>query len=561
MNYFPETGETLTGCFSSRFFYLAKFSKNLDYYKFDKSFELIGNKIKKYFFIFPSNETKYKMFYESTDDNYIHIKYLDFEVEKIKNYTIDEYILNCTNYYNYDKTDCLNNIPIGYYCNSTTDKTIDKCHDNCYECDSGPNENNHNCKSCKSSFYFYHGNCLALEDCTNRVYTESGINYCKCLTNNACDICPLENNENNLCESCNIENGYYPIKDDVNKDLKSCYNSLPDPGNYFLVNEVYEPCYESCKKCNGIGDKSNHKCTECLDSTYYHLADDPNDNNCYLICDYYYFFFDENGDYQCSRENKCPDEYKLVDNTKKCVKNYKSENNKYEYYGICYDTCKQYSSDTDHDHICILRCNNYENKYFNYLQNACIDKNDIPEGYYINDTTLRTIDKCYDTCQTCNKGPIENNNNCLTCKNPAINFLYKGNCIQNCNNGYYEEDGIKICKCLDNIQCKECNDNKECLSCNNDEEYYEIENSKNNNDIIKCEKNPEGYYLDTGNKIYVMNYVKHVMNMAKINVLNVSQIIQKMRMIINVMKYVRNIIMRMRIIIIKKFVLRNVHQI
>jgi len=37
--------------------------------------------------------------------------------------------------------------------------------------------------------------------------------------------------------------------------------------------------------------------------------------------------------------------------------------------------------------------------YYNYSQDGCIDN--IPDGYYMNDTELRTIDKCHENCKTC----------------------------------------------------------------------------------------------------------------------------------------------------------------
>ena len=58
-----------------------------------------------------------------------------------------------------------------------------------------------------------------------------------------------------------------------------------------------------------------------------------------------------------------------------------------------------------------LICQNY----YNYEQTKCIDY--IPDGYYLNSTEFRTIDKCHENCKTCNQGPTEKNNNCLTCKN------------------------------------------------------------------------------------------------------------------------------------------------
>ena len=40
----------------------------------------------------------------------------------------------CDKYYNYDKTDCLEEVPEGYYLNDSEHKTIDKCPIKCNEC-------------------------------------------------------------------------------------------------------------------------------------------------------------------------------------------------------------------------------------------------------------------------------------------------------------------------------------------------------------------------------------------------------------------------------------------
>ena len=43
-------------------------------------------------------------------------------------------------------------------------------------------------------------------------------------------------------------------------------------------------------------------------------------------------------------------------------------------------------------------------KYVNYEQTGCIDE--IPEGYYLEDSNLGTIGKCHELCKTCEKKSI-----------------------------------------------------------------------------------------------------------------------------------------------------------
>ena len=81
----------------------------------------------------------------------------------------------CNNYYNFDLTECIDRIPLGYYLNDTDRRTIDKCN-------------------------------------------------IKCLN------CSLESNINNLCISCNINEGYYQKDiDNSNDDLfVDCVKETPN---------------------------------------------------------------------------------------------------------------------------------------------------------------------------------------------------------------------------------------------------------------------------------------------------------------------------------------------
>ena len=67
----------------------------------------------------------------------------------------------------------------------------------------------------------------------------------------------------------------------------------------------------------------------------------------------------------------------------------------------------------------------------------------MPEGYFLNDTIERTIDKCHINCKTCDKKEDEYSNNCKTC--PNSKFLDLGNCVENCLYGHYldSEDNLE----------------------------------------------------------------------------------------------------------------------
>ncbi|MBO6195110.1 MAG: hypothetical protein J6O56_02045, partial [Bacilli bacterium] len=406
----------------------------------------------------------------------------------------------CTNYYNYNRTGCLDTVPDGYYCNSTEDKTIDKCHENCKTCSEGPTDNNNNCLTCPDTGkeYFDFGNCLSFSECSNGAFIEIGIKKCKCRTNNKCLLC---NSTSTLCLGCNNENGYYAKKDDTNIFVE-CYNSKPD--GYYLNNEsnLYEPCYSKCQTCNELGDEDNNKCIDCK-SEYSLIINKNGIQNCYTPCSNY-FYFNSSDSYVCLSENSCPKGYKLINSTNKCIDNCANDNiynYNLEYNNVCYPTCPEYTNvSTTNANLCELKCNE-NNKYFNYEKNGC--ENNVPEGYYCNNTNLKTIDKCHENCKTCN-----DTNNCLTCHDSGKMYYYLGNCLSDseCTNGIITDNSIKKCKCMKDIKCKYCSlqsiEDNLCESCNTG--YYPKKN-ENTNSYFDCYNEStisEGFYLNTETNLY-----------------------------------------------------------
>ena len=226
-----------------------------------------------------------------------------------------EFNLTCKKYYNYQKTSCLEEIPEGFYCNSTEDKTLDKCHENCKSCVEGPTGDNNNCLKCKDNDTIYYdlGNCR--NECPNGFFVDDEYNLtCKCTNNIECFYC----DKNDLCTKCNTEKGYYPKNDeDNNTEYINCYK---EPEGYYLLNEKYYPCYSTCNNCTEEGNDVDNKCTQCKEG-YEFKSDFENDHNCYNICEFYYYF-DENKNYHCTETENCPTEFnKLIAEQKKCIKN------------------------------------------------------------------------------------------------------------------------------------------------------------------------------------------------------------------------------------------------
>ena len=235
---------------------------------------------------------------------------------------------------------CLENSE-GYYLDNNTYKP---CFPSCKTCTEKGDEINHNCLECINNYIFIKDN-NCFKKCEFYYYFDEFDHY-ECTISNKC---PEEQNklveEKNKCiRDCNNDNTYKFVYN--NKCYKNCpintYLSnddsnicRKDPDGYYLENEIYKLCYWSCKKCYGEGNKDNHNCIECI-SNYSFINDIDKENNCYISCDYYYYF-DSNGNYSCTINNECPSfQSKLIKPKNKCIDNCsKDDTYIYEENNVC----------------------------------------------------------------------------------------------------------------------------------------------------------------------------------------------------------------------------------
>ena len=158
-------------------------------------------------------------------------------------------------------------------------------------------------------------------------------------------------------------------------------------------NQDEEECYPSCLECYSKSkDEDNHLCKICKQGFYFK----EDTYNCYKEIKEYYYFNEE-----AQVFSPC-----FID----CLTcNNKEINSTYMNCLSCESTYKFYEKSKN-----CLNCP----KYVNYLQSECIDK--IPDGYYLSNPELGTIEKCHDLCKTCS-GPFYDKDtklfmNCITCK-------------------------------------------------------------------------------------------------------------------------------------------------
>ena len=201
----------------------------------------------------------------------------------------------------------------------------------------------------------------------------------------------------------------YPINSTVNES--DFYKPEILIGKQFLygfdINEedgkgaIDDECYPSCVTCYSPStDKDNHLCKICKPE--YYFKEDT--YNCYKeINEHYYFNEEEEIFSPCYPDCLTCSEKEISSTQMNCL----SCEEDYNYY---------YKSQN------CLKCPNY----VNYMQTECIDK--IPEGYYLLDENLGTIEKCHELCKTCNAGPFTDDDdnfhmNCITCLYEQKDFI------------------------------------------------------------------------------------------------------------------------------------------
>jgi len=294
-------------------------------------------------------------------------------------------------------------------------------------------------KSCKSCFGDKENECLS---CNEGYKLENGkcIKKINCYkTCNECNGESTDEKEQN-CTSC---------KDNklLQEDKGNCIDTCLD--GYYEKDKKCKNCYENCEKCNKGGNETLHNCISCKENKLFQ----EDNGNCIDNCLISYY----------EEDKKCKNCYK---NCEKCNKGGNDIMNN------C-TSCK-------------------DNKLLQEDKGNCIDN--CLDGYYEKD---KKCINCYKNCEKCNKGGNETSHNCISCKENKLLQEDKGNCIDNCLDGYYKDD--KKCKNC-NSNCKTCNNNStDCNSC--------FDNMFLINDTHKClnECDISYYKNDSEKKCYKCN--------------------------------------------------------
>ena len=152
---------------------------------------------------------------------------------------------------------------------------------------------------------------------------------------------------------------------------------------------------------------------------------------------------------------------------------------------ICVQEC---NGDTDYKYEYKNRCYSSCNNYYSYDKKECIDE--IPEGFYLNDSISKTIDKCPLKCKSCSNISMEDNL-CASCNENYTIFREESkkpyiDCYLECPLGYINNnDTCEIDFCDDNTLYELVVDHSCIHYCSAFNFLNRICRGRNNSKIIK----------------------------------------------------------------------------
>ena len=326
---------------------------------------------------------------------------------------------------------CVDVVPENYYLDND-DNIYKKCYNNCKKCSHLGNETNNNCDECINNYKFIsepfvpQKNCF--KNCEFYYYFNKSDQYICTRTNS----CPLEYNKlislrykciddcqkddtykydyhNDCLEECPLNAKIFEAEkiclDECYQDQfeynNICYNDCPlgtfrlfqirnicvnyVPENYYLDHNdnIYKECYNTCKKCSQPGNEAYHNCEECINNYKFFSDLNASPQNCYKLCDLYYYF-DENNQYHCTPS--CPSPYnKLINPKQKCIDDCKKDDEYiFEYNINCVKICPENTKTYYEEKKCLETCmpkqieynkicyNEFPNDTYNLFQNGNI---------------------------------------------------------------------------------------------------------------------------------------------------------------------------------------------
>ena len=444
----------------------------------------------------------------------------------VQKYTEDN--TKCTTCKNEDLNflngNCIETCPEGYYSKPKSQSEQKKCVECYYTCkncvegeekESGYKLKNMNCLECKkntdgSDIYIkVEKNCFAFID-----YEQDKITFDTSLINTK----PSDKVKTCLNYELSIFYGQYECK------------SKPT-NSYFIKNNgdntgIIEYCDTACATCDEGADilTGNTNCLTCSDGYY---KTEESDTNCILeslILENYYKYTEDNIFYKCY--NLCSKCVRVLNNKTdinnmgcaSCTINYYIEEDTTNCYDLSFlETHTNYYLSTEENMFkkCYLSCKTcsigyiddlnhncdecLDNFFFEENTKNCFNLSVTENGYFFDNFSINVelgekplFKKCHPNCQTCSNYSIDDDMNCITCKDGFYKLFESNNCIDDITNkGYYEKDGIAY-PCSEN--CLTCSDNATEINENNLNNNNEIITNISNN-CLSCDESNKNLFL------------------------------------------------------------------
>ena len=422
-----------------------------------------------------------------------------------------EVCTDCENdYYLFDEKKCVKECPVGFRKNLDT-KLCEKCLDNCKFCTNDTNvceecndgfslRNDNTCGGCPEGQVSFKKICIDCADKENCILCSSiNTKECeKCVENKvllpnatcgnncdegfylsddrACTKCVVEN-----CKTCSKTQCNYCKDGFVLFNFTKCVTECPN--GYINIDGVCAKCNNDlCKKCSD--DLST--CTKCYTPEYV-----LKEGECVTECGEKYFQSGEickncgDGCKDCINEYTCAnclDNYYNKDG--KCVTDCGDGLRENKKTGKCesckVNNCKNCPKDADVCSQCI------EGKVL--YNNECYDN--CPSGSYLPSKTVEeTVGESGDKCESCPLNCVKctDGETCVKCNSNYV--LQDTVCQIECNDNYYNDNGV--CTKCENPNCLRCSvqDSEKCESCPSNKLFYD------NNCVDEC---PDGTYQSEG---------------------------------------------------------------
>ena len=283
---------------------------------------------------------------------------------------------------------------------------------------------------------------------------------------------------------------FFKICSFAKDQYNNCINECPLNQELILDTEKFNYCGNKIGNyCNNYILKPYDICVQSCDETIYFVQDNY---TCILCQDLY-----PNKPYKIYGVNQC------FENKPENTFIFYEKLNILKY---CHQTCKTCSGEEENECLscdigyifkegkclkCFETCNECKEQSFNIKEQKCIsckypnqllqeDKgnclDNCLDGYYEDNKICR---KCHSNCLTCNHSYSEENYQCTSCKDNQLLEYDTKKCINKCDISYYEKS--KMCfKC--NSNCKSCsreseNNNNYCISCNENSTFRYLVNS------------------------------------------------------------------------------------